>query len=191
MKAGRIMAAAVAAGALMSAAWPADAQRNRKGTQAMELDPTSRGAFSGVGIESRDIDMMADRVVRELTSRPDIVGSAVPSRIVVDSEKFYNDSAQRIDRDMVTGALRASLSRAAAGRIRFVSKVGGQLQTGRAVWIAKLCDKADSREYYSASAIVAWRAISCQPALRFAQTSVNGRVTCLPALGPLSGIMVS
>lgn len=122
MKASRIMAAAVAAGALISAAWPADAERNRKGTQAMELDPNSRGAFSGIGIESRDIDMMADRVVRELMSRPDIVGSAVPPRIVVDSEKFYNDSAQRIDRDMVTGALRASLSRAAAGRIRFVSR---------------------------------------------------------------------
>jgi hypothetical protein len=119
---GSIIIAALAATAL---AWPADtasAQRNRKGTQAMELDPTGRGAISGVGLESRDIDMLADQVVRELMSRPDIVGGTTAPRIVVDSEKFYNDSSQRIDRDMLTGALRASFSRAAAGRIRFVSR---------------------------------------------------------------------
>jgi hypothetical protein len=88
----------------------------------MELDPTSRGAISGVGIESRDIDMMADQVVRELMSRPDLVATGTPPRVVVDSEKFYNNSSQRIDRDMITSALRASLNRAAAGRIRFVSR---------------------------------------------------------------------
>lgn len=100
----------------------APAQRNRRGTQATELDPTSRGSVSGIGLESRDIDMMADQVVRELMSRPDLVATPVPPRVVVDSEKFYNDSAQRIDRDMITSALRASLNRAAAGRIRFVSR---------------------------------------------------------------------
>lgn len=104
------------------AAAPSSAQRNVHGTQAMDLDPTSRGAISGVGIESRDIDMMADQVVRELMSRPDLVATSAPPRVVVDSEKFYNDSSQRIDRDMITDALRASLNRSAAGRIRFVSR---------------------------------------------------------------------
>jgi curli biogenesis system outer membrane secretion channel CsgG len=98
------------------------ASAQRRGTQAVEQDPTGRGAISGIGIESRDIDMMADQMVRDLLSRPDIVGTPVPPRIVIDSEKFYNDSSQRIDRDMLTGALRASLSRAAAGRLRFVSR---------------------------------------------------------------------
>lgn len=117
---GSIIIAALAATAL---AWPAGtASAQRRGTQAMELDPTGRGAISGVGLESRDIDMLADQVVRELMSRPDIIGGATPPRIVVDSEKFYNDSSQRIDRDMLTGALRASFSRAAAGKIRFVSR---------------------------------------------------------------------
>lgn len=100
----------------------ADAGSNKKGTQAMDLDPQSRGAFSGVGIESRDIDGMSDQVVRELMSRADIVSSTTPPRIVVDSEKFINNSSQRIDRDMITSALRASLNRAAAGRIRFISR---------------------------------------------------------------------
>lgn len=99
-----------------------EAQAQRRGSQAEDLDPQGRGAISGVGIESRDIDAMTDKVVRELVSRPDLVSTAVPPRIVVDSEKFYNNSSQRIDRDMITDALRASFNRAAAGRIRFVSR---------------------------------------------------------------------
>lgn len=95
---------------------------NKRGTQALELDPNGRGAISGVGIESRDIDAMADQVLRELMSRPDLVSAVAPPRIVVDSEAFRNDSSQRIDRDMITGALRASLNRAANGRIRFISR---------------------------------------------------------------------
>ncbi|WP_256926817.1 penicillin-binding protein activator LpoB [Sphingomonas sp. TZW2008] len=114
--------AAVAAGLMMAIVPAAAADRNRKGTQAMELDPTSRGAIFGTGLESRDIDQMSDSVVRELMSRPDLVGTSTPPRVVVDSEKFYNNSSQRIDRDMITSALRASLNRAAAGRIRFVSR---------------------------------------------------------------------
>lgn len=99
-----------------------EAQAQRRGSQAEDLDPQGRGAISGVGIESRDIDAMTDKVVRELVSRPDLVSTAVPPRIVIDSEKFYNNSSQRIDRDMITDALRASFNRAAAGRIRFVSR---------------------------------------------------------------------
>lgn len=98
------------------------AKPKKGGTQAMELDPNGRGAISGIGIESRDIDGMADQVVRELMSRPDLVAAGQPPRIVVDSEKFRNDSSQRLDRNMITDALRASLNRAAAGRIRFISR---------------------------------------------------------------------
>ena len=112
------LAVAIAAGL----AGPADAASNKRGSQAMELDPNGRGAISGIGIESRDIDAMADQVVRELMSRPDLVKSEKPPRVVVDSEEFRNDSSQRIDRNMITDALRASLNRASAGRIRFISR---------------------------------------------------------------------
>lgn len=101
---------------------PLAARTKKSGTQATELDPTGRGAISGIGIESRDIDAMSDQVVRELMSRPDFVASPTPPRIVVDSAAFYNDSSQRIDRNMITDALRASLNRAAASRIRFISR---------------------------------------------------------------------
>ena len=95
---------------------------NKKGTQALELDPNGRGAISGIGIESRDVDAISDQSVRDLIARPDIVTVGKPPRVVVDSERFRNDSSQRIDRNMITDALRASLNRASAGRIRFISR---------------------------------------------------------------------
>lgn len=101
---------------------PAHAGPNRKGTQAMELDPNGRGAISGIGIESRDIDSISDRIVRDLIARPDIVGPGKPPRVVVDSSRFRNDSMQRIDANMITDALRASLNRAAQGKVRFISR---------------------------------------------------------------------
>lgn len=41
---------------------------------------------------------------------------------MVDSEYFRNQSSQRIDKDMITDALRVQLNRAAAGRLRFLSR---------------------------------------------------------------------
>lgn len=114
--------AAVVATVVLCCGFQAEAKKNNNGMQATELDPTSRGIITGIGIESRDIDAMADMVVRDLMTRPDLVGTGTPPRIVVDSEKFINQSSQRIDRDMITDSLRSSLSRAAAGRMRFLSR---------------------------------------------------------------------
>lgn len=114
--------AALAFTALALGAPPALAAGGKGATQSMELDPNGRGAISGIGVESRDIDAMADQVVRELMSRPDLVANGEPPRVVVDSEGFRNDSMQRIDRNMITDALRASLNRAADHRIRFISR---------------------------------------------------------------------
>lgn len=122
LSAGLFGGAAVVAMVGLAMGSPALAKPNQKGTQAMELDPNGRGAISGIGIESRDIDSISDRVVRDLIARPDIVSNGKPLRVVVDSEKFRNDSTQRIDRNMITDALRASLNRSAAGRIRFISR---------------------------------------------------------------------
>ncbi len=118
----RCVIVAVSACVVLLAGTAAKAGSNKRGTQAMELDPSSKGAVFGQSIESADIERMANNVVRDLMSRPDIVGNEVPPRIVVDSEKFYNNSIQRIDRDMITSMLRAQMSRAAQGRIRFVSR---------------------------------------------------------------------
>lgn len=98
------------------------ADQYKKGQSAVDADPFTKGGVSGTGIESRDIDMMADQVMRELMTRPDITAQPKPPRVVVDSSNFINNSTQRLDKDMITDALRASLNRAAAGRLRFISR---------------------------------------------------------------------
>lgn len=101
---------------------PADAQRRRGGTAAIEMDPTGRGVVQGTGFESRDIASMADRLVRDLMQRPDFVQAPKPPRVIVDSSRLVNKSSQRLDTDMISDQLRAQLMRTAAGRIRFVSR---------------------------------------------------------------------
>lgn len=94
----------------------------RDGQGAVDLDPAGRGVVTGTGIETRDIVAMADRLVRDLLQRPDFVSSPKPPRIIVDSSRLINKSSQRLDTDMISDQLRAQLMRAAAGRLRFVSR---------------------------------------------------------------------
>ena len=74
-------------------------------------------------------------------------------------------------------------------RPKFVDTVRMTESSAAASLYGFFADQHDSPQ--RASAMVACRAINCQPVLRFAQTSVNGLVTCLPAPGPFSGTIVS
>ena len=94
----------------------------RDGHAAVDLDPNARGIVTGTGLESRDISAMADRLVRDLLQRPDFVQAPKPPRVIVDSSRLINKSSQRLDTDMISDQLRAQLMRAAAGRIRFLSR---------------------------------------------------------------------
>jgi len=107
--------------ALVLAISPVTAKKN-SGHEAVDLDPAGRGIVTGTGLESRDIVGMADRLVRDLLQRPDFVQAAKPPRIIVDSSRLVNKSSQRLDTDMISDQLRAQLMRAAAGRIRFLSR---------------------------------------------------------------------
>ena len=115
----RTVFTAVAALGLMAS--PALAGK-RDGHAAVDLDPNSRGIVTGTGLESRDISAMADRLVRDLLQRPDFVQAPKPPRVICDSSRLINKSSQRLDTDMISDQLRAQLMRAAAGRIRFISR---------------------------------------------------------------------
>lgn len=104
---------------------PAEAQSSRrtdKGMAAKDLDPSGRGAISGVGIEGRDIVAMTDRMMRDMLSSPQLAGRATPPRVIIDDQYFRNDSSQRINKAIITGRLRVGLNRAAAGRMLFVGR---------------------------------------------------------------------
>lgn len=105
---------------LATTAAPAAAQK--KGQGAVDIDPQNRGLVSGTGIEMRDIIGMSDRIVRDLLQRQDIVGTPVPPRVILEGSRIRNQSSQRIDTDLFSDQLRAQLIRAAAGKMRFLSR---------------------------------------------------------------------
>lgn len=100
---------------------PAYAQRSQ------ELDPGMRGPVQGVGIESRDLVAMADQMVRDILSTPDIAARAQAPRIIVDSKYFTNESTQRINRNLITDRLRSNLNRASDGRMIFINRVNAAM----------------------------------------------------------------
>lgn len=98
---------------------PASAQRRG---QSKDLDAGMAGPVQGVGIESRDLLAMADQMVRDIMTMPDIVARTTPPRIIVDSRYFTNESSQRINQNLITDRLRTSLNRASDGRMVFLAR---------------------------------------------------------------------
>lgn len=92
------------------------------GMQTVTLDPSQPGPVQGVGIESQDIVVMADRMMHDMLADPAIAGQSAPPRIILDAEYFRNESAQRINTNIIVDNLRVNLQRAAGGRMRFVSR---------------------------------------------------------------------
>ena len=65
---------------------------------------------------------MADQMVRDMLANPMIAGHSPSVRVILDAEYFRNESAQRINTNIIVDNLRVNLQRAANGRIRFVSR---------------------------------------------------------------------
>jgi len=95
---------------------------NTSGMKAIEVDPSTRGPVSGVGIEARDIQAMTDQMIRDLLTVPQIANAATPPQIIVDAAFFKNESSQRLNTNMIADRMRTGLLRAAQGRIVFVSR---------------------------------------------------------------------
>jgi PBP1b-binding outer membrane lipoprotein LpoB len=110
---------------LLVSAGAAEAQRNKaydRGQKAQELDPSTRGPISGVGIESQDIIGMTDRMMRDMLSNPQLAGRQVAPRIIVDDQYFTNESSQRLNKRIITDRLRVNLNRASNGRMVFIGR---------------------------------------------------------------------
>lgn len=92
------------------------------GTPATYVDTQVQGPVSGVGVESQDIDAMADKMARDLLATPEIAARTVPPRIVLDDSDFQNRGSQAFDKGMITDSLRVRLNRAARGRMTFLDR---------------------------------------------------------------------
>lgn len=105
----------------VSYAAPGDAQRRRQ-PPTVYSSPDSSGAVRGVGTESQDIVSMSDQMMRDLLTVPKLMNNSVPPRVIIDSRHFRNESSEMIDKAMITDRIRVGLSRASAGRIRFLGR---------------------------------------------------------------------
>jgi penicillin-binding protein activator len=95
---------------------------NAPGAPTTYQDPGTRGAVSGVGIESQDIIGMTDRMMRDMLTSASLTTRPTPPRVIIDAEFFANESASRINKNSITDRLRVSLNRAAEGRLIFVGR---------------------------------------------------------------------
>lgn len=113
-------AAGVLAGLLLAGCGASTA--NTRGMPAIDIDPSARGPVGGVGIEGQDIIAMTDRMMRDMLQSPVLANAARPPQVIVDSEYFHNESAQRLNRNAIVDRLRVGLTNAAGGRMIFVAR---------------------------------------------------------------------
>lgn len=85
-------------------------------------DTNSPDAVRGVGTESQDIVSMADAMMRDLLTVPQLMSNATPPRVIVDSKYFRNESSEIIDKSLITDRIRVGLNRAAMGKIMFIGR---------------------------------------------------------------------
>ncbi|ALJ36620.1 membrane protein [Azospirillum brasilense] len=95
---------------------------NTAGVAPAALDPSRRGPVGGVGIEGDDVIAMTDRMMRDMLQSPVLANTARPPQVIVDGEYFHNESAQRLNKNVIADRLRVALNNAAAGRMVFVAR---------------------------------------------------------------------
>jgi len=148
---------------------------NTPGSPTVELDPATRGPVAGVGIEGQDIIGMTDRMARDMLTSPVLARRDTPPQIIIDSEYFENESAQRLNKNAITDRLRIGLNRAAQGRMIFVSRE-------RAGMVAK------EREL-KRQGVVDRGTTGLTQAQAGADYRLSGRITSLDSRDPRSGMI--
>ena len=95
---------------------------NVAGRPTTYIDPATRGAVSGVGVESQDILSMTDLMMRSIITSGILEGRSQPPRIIMDSKYFENQSSQAINKNLIVDKLRTGLIRSARGQVMFIAR---------------------------------------------------------------------
>ena len=84
--------------------------------------PDSPGNIKGVGTESQDIIAMSDQMVRDMLTVPQLLNAKTAPRVIIDPDKFKNQSSEIIDKALITDRILVGLNRAAGSRVMFISR---------------------------------------------------------------------
>jgi len=75
-----------------------------------------------VGIDSSNISEVSDQMARDMLANPMIARTDYVPKVILDSEYFYNDSSNILDKNLITDKLRIELMRASGGKLLFVGR---------------------------------------------------------------------
>jgi curli biogenesis system outer membrane secretion channel CsgG len=95
---------------------------NSSGLAARQMDVSTVGPVSGIGIEGQDYVSMTDQMIRDILASQMLAGRSKAPRVVIDSQYFKVGGSQAINRDLITERLRVNLNRAAQGRMSFIDR---------------------------------------------------------------------
>ena len=98
-----------------------------EGIAVRALDPYQGGRLRCLGIESHDILNLSQQAIKDMEARflKQYAASAKPDqplRIIVDSERFANETGQAVNLNMIADQLAVDLQRAAGKRLAFLSR---------------------------------------------------------------------
>lgn len=94
--------------------------RNPSGIRVTQMAAEDRGFVAGTGIESQDLIVVTDKMVRGILAVPEIANAQGVPRIVL--EPVRNETRFPINKDLFLARIRAQLNERAAGRVRFLAR---------------------------------------------------------------------
>ena len=117
--------------------------QNPQGMGSRDIGESKGFQPIGLGIESRDTDLMAKQMVESMLREPSLVNAARPPQVIIDASAFTNESSQRMNMNSITDKLVVALSKAAHGRMVFVSRESmGRVDAERAMRRSGRVDQA-------------------------------------------------
>ena len=87
-----------------------------------EISGSESTSFSGLGIESHNIEQITLQMVSNLLESDFYKQSKKPPVIILEGEYFINESSQIINTNLLADKMRVSLLRKTKGKIRFVTR---------------------------------------------------------------------
>ena len=87
-----------------------------------EVDPGTQLESSGVGIESKDIAVMSAAMTKDLLRADFHASFETAPNIVIDNQRFINESSEIINMNLLTDRIRINLIKNARGKFNFLSR---------------------------------------------------------------------
>ena len=87
-----------------------------------EVAVTDSGNFSGLGVESKDIDRISKEMVRDLFAADFYKNATATPIIILEGEYFINESSNIINTNLLADKMRVQLVREGKGSFNFVSR---------------------------------------------------------------------